>query len=322
MKKYSICIIGVYFGMLPKYFNLWLKSCENNKDVDFLIIGDNSLENLPQNVRCVEMTIDQMRMRADKALGFKTVLDRPYKCCDFKVVYGMVFQDLLTEYDFWGHCDFDLIFGDIRKFITSDILCKYDKILDLGHLSLYRNTPQCNNRFKLPGSLCGDDITTYTTKRITAFDERGGIFQIYKSNNLPMYDKNVYADIASVYKQFRLIEKKNYKYQTFYVENGAVYRAYYENGTVNTDEFLYIHFKKRGFNSTLENSNKRYYITPQGFEVKSGEDVPSLDEIKKTNPYSIKQEIIDEFKKAMAFVVRKKNGLRRRIKVFLKQEGK
>ena len=40
MKKYSICIVGVYFGKLPKYFNLWLKSCENNSDIDFLIIGD------------------------------------------------------------------------------------------------------------------------------------------------------------------------------------------------------------------------------------------------------------------------------------------
>ena len=48
------------------------------------------------------------------------------------------------EYDFWGYCDIDLIFGNIRKFITDDILDKYDKILSRGHFTLFRNKDSIN----------------------------------------------------------------------------------------------------------------------------------------------------------------------------------
>ena len=33
-------IIGVYFGKFPEYFDLWLKSAEYNRNVDFLIFTD------------------------------------------------------------------------------------------------------------------------------------------------------------------------------------------------------------------------------------------------------------------------------------------
>ena len=45
-------------------------------------------------------------------------VNSPYKLCDYKPVYGLIFDEDLQDYDFWGHCDVDLIFGDIRKFIN------------------------------------------------------------------------------------------------------------------------------------------------------------------------------------------------------------
>lgn len=36
----SICVIGVYFGSLKNYFSLYLKSCEFNQRIDFLIFTD------------------------------------------------------------------------------------------------------------------------------------------------------------------------------------------------------------------------------------------------------------------------------------------
>ena len=62
-------------------------------------------------------------------------------------MYGYLFDDYLTEYDFWGHCDVDLIFGNIRKFIDDKILNQYDRILSRGHLSLYRNCKEINELF-------------------------------------------------------------------------------------------------------------------------------------------------------------------------------
>jgi len=288
MKKYSICVVGVYFGKLPEYFNLWLKSCENNRSIDFFVVGDNELENLPSNVRYVKMDLCEMKELAQRKLGMKISLEKPYKCCDFKVVYGRIFEDYLKEYEFWGHCDFDMIFGDLRMFFTNDILDKYDKILPLGHLCLYRNTDTVNSYYKLQGSEGKDYKTVFTTDENFAFDEIDGIYNIYKKNNLPMYDKRVFADIASVYTRFRLaLKDKNYKHQVFYWEDGKVIRAYYKNRQVCTDEFIYIHFKKRGFKSTVypDYEKNGVYLCDRGIIIKSKKGIPSLKEIKQISPY-------------------------------------
>ncbi len=40
----KIVVIGVYFGNFPEYMNLWLKSCEFNKEIDFIIFTDNIIK--------------------------------------------------------------------------------------------------------------------------------------------------------------------------------------------------------------------------------------------------------------------------------------
>ena len=54
----------------------------------------------------------------------------------------------------------DLIWGDIRKFITDDMLDQYDKIGFQGHSTLYRNTPEVNARYRtiLEGELTYQNI--------------------------------------------------------------------------------------------------------------------------------------------------------------------
>ena len=92
MNRTAICIIGVYFGKLPEYINLWLKSCSYNPDIDFIIFGDNKIDNLPPNVKHIPMTLQEMKKLADEKLGLDTALYTPYKCCDFKVAYGNIFE--------------------------------------------------------------------------------------------------------------------------------------------------------------------------------------------------------------------------------------
>ena len=226
----------------------------------------------------------------------------------------------MKGYDFWGHCDFDLIFGNIRGIITEEILTKYDRIYDLGHLSLYRNTDENNNRHKAPGSLCGDYKTVFTSEDSFTFDELAGVSRIYKVNNFPMYDELTFADITPRYKRFKLSQKrKNYLYQVFYVENSNVYRTFYKDNKAFTEEYCYIHFQKRGFNTTLGSDVKNFYVCPKGFVKKEVEGIPSIDDIKQINPFSIKQESIDNLKRCVNFVKRKFRGLKRRIKKVLKK---
>jgi len=41
-----------------------------------------------------------------------------YKLCDFKPMYGFMFQDYIKDYVAWAHCDVDIILGDFIGFIN------------------------------------------------------------------------------------------------------------------------------------------------------------------------------------------------------------
>ena len=78
---------------------------------------------------------------------FEITLSKPQKLCDYKCAYGVIFEDYIQDYDWWGHCDLDQIFGNLNMFVTEDMLRKYDKLFSLGHLSLYKNSYKNNRIF-------------------------------------------------------------------------------------------------------------------------------------------------------------------------------
>ena len=322
MGKNRLCIIGVYFGKLPKYFSLWLKSAENNPTIDFFLVTDDNVPNLPENVCCIKMNIKQVKARAEAALGFDVSLDKPYKCCDFKVIYGIMFADYVGQYDYWGHCDFDLIFGDLQYFFDKYDLYSYDRFLALGHLSMYRNTEEVNCRYMCEGG-SADYKTVFTNERNFIFDEIPGMTAIYLKNQFPFFVKNIFADIASVHHRYRIIQDynldekiKNYKRQIFYWENGKIYRDYFVNKKLYRDEYIYIHFKKRpNFEIVFDvDSVESFYITNIGFFPKE----------KQTNIYDVKR--LNTYRGALYEKLERKiyllrNKITRRIKMIRKETG-
>lgn len=289
--KNRFCVIGVYFGKLPCYFPLWLKSCENNEKIDFHIFTDQHIETLPKNVKVHALTLEQMQLRATAVLGFDACLQTPYKCCDYKVLYGLIFQEFVSEYTYWGHCDFDLIFGDLYGFFQKYQIERYDRFLALGHLAMYRNTEEVNRRYISPNS--GIDFQKYfTSDDIYGVDELKGLQNVYLKKELPVFTKRVFADISSAYSRYRLIRlyplderPENYPLQIFYWENGKTYRAYYDQGKLFHEEYAYIHFQKRpDFRISFDPASvSAFYITNQGFIPKNS---PVTEEIcKMLNPY-------------------------------------
>ncbi len=249
--KNRISVVVAYFGVFPKYFPLWLRSCEFNSTVDFFLVTDQKLGNLPSNVKCVKMSLMEMKKRASEVLGFEAALSRPYKCCDYKPIYGLLFKDLLGSYDYWGHCDIDVIFGDLQKFFDEYHLYDYEKFGMLGHLSLFKNTDRVNHAYLIPNNLA-DYRRVYTTEDNVAFDELCGISTIMMNHGFKVFLKRIFVDIAQMYHRYRMIEEysldvraKNYEYQTFCWNNGKTYHVYMKNGVVCKDEYLYVHFKKR-----------------------------------------------------------------------------
>lgn len=291
----KVCIIVSYFGKLPHYYSLWLKSCKWNPTIDFMVCSDVQVDCLPENVIWKLMTFESFRVLVEKKLEMKVQLSTPYECCDFKAVYGSIFEDDLHGYDYWGYCDMDMLFGDLAFFFRKYQLAFYDKFEALGHLTLMRNTEENNQRYKLPCTPGKGYKDAFITNGSTHFDE-DEINDIYYAYGFPFFDERIHADIAPEFRRmtlsFRASHFQNYKYQTFYWQNGKVWRAYlHDSGTwrgVENEEFAYIHFQKRKMMPVQFSVEKvdRFYICPDHFEEKREIQPPSLGMIKKTNPYS------------------------------------
>jgi hypothetical protein len=150
----SIACIIVYFGKVPWYFRFFTKSCSYNPDIDFILITNLEVtEELANNIIVVKSSLDEVTNRFKEKLGFKVNIAQPYKLCDVRPAYGVVFSDVIEGYDFWGYCDIDLIFGDIRSLITPDILYRHEvisasKTYMAGFFALYRNSEKVNNLFR------------------------------------------------------------------------------------------------------------------------------------------------------------------------------
>lgn len=280
----KIVVIAIYYGQLPEWFSLWLKSCEYNKNIDFIFITDQEIKDVPINVQVLKLTFEKLRELISQKLKHDIILEKPYKLCDFRPMYGVIFEEIVKEYDYWGHCDIDLIFGDIEYFIKKYSIEKYERFLHLGHLSLYKNTYENNRNFRR------DAVGMKNWKEVVAdgknfyFDEWAGIYKVYKQYKIPMFENRIFADISMIYKRFRLALKDiNYDYQVFYWENGKIYRSYVRNSEILNDEFIYLHFKKRKLKNNIFNlSNIRsFYITNNGFFEKNGK--VTKEEIKKYN---------------------------------------
>lgn len=289
----SIILISPYFGKLPNYFKLFLKSCEFNNTIEWLIFTDENIDfkkDIPNNVHIYYIEFEQLIELIKNKLHLDVKISKPYKLCDFKPAYGIIFEDYIKDFDFWGYCDMDLIFGDIRSFITEEILNQYNKILNRGHLTLYRNNKICNNYFKLSHNEI-DYIKIFNNEKIYGFDEWNGIYKLLKYNNIPQYHKEFIADINPKKMRFYMTKLKNYYYQVFYWENGKVYHCYYYKGDVYKEEVCYIHFQKRHFPTIRFDVNKAlsFYITPNGFFPKVSE--PNIIDFLRYNGYKISQPI-------------------------------
>ncbi len=155
MFKNTIAIVTCWYGPYPWYFSYFIHSCSYNPTIDFIIITDNKqpVSNKPKNVKIIYKTLEEIKSTASKKLGFTVNIDHPYKLCDFKPAYGFLFPEIIKGYDFWGQSDLDIICGDIRSFITDEMLNTYDFIslrhdYTTGCFALYKNNKKMNTFFK------------------------------------------------------------------------------------------------------------------------------------------------------------------------------
>ena len=148
-----VALLAPYFGAWPLWFPAWLHSCAHNPDFDFIIPTDIDPPLHPPNVRFVPTSLFRLRAVATARTRCWVRLTDPRKCCDLRPAYGRIFQPLLRGYEFWGHCDIDVIWGDLGAFVTPEILDENDLVTLRrgrvgGHLAMYRNSRQMNGLFR------------------------------------------------------------------------------------------------------------------------------------------------------------------------------
>lgn len=236
-----------YFGHLPKGFDLWLLTCKANPSVDWIIFTDDHTKyEYPQNVKVNYIDYEKFKNRIIDYFDFPVIINRPWKLCEFRPAFGEIFSQELREYDFWGHCDTDLIWGNIRKFITDDILEKYDKIGFQGHSTLYRNTKEVNGRYKtiISGELNYKEI--FNSSKGHCFDENG-MEKIYEFLKIPYFRETNFAHLDRFHHSFFLGHQpvsedyKNYR-QVFVWDKGNIIRYYLNQDLVFQEEYMYLHF--------------------------------------------------------------------------------
>ena len=145
-----------YFGRPPFWLPAFLLSCRKNPDVRWLLYSDfEAMPDLPANVTLKHLTMRGLYERAADVLGTR-VDKKPglRKSCDFKPTYGVIFAEDLKPFDFWAHSDLDIIWGDVRQFLTEDLLVDHDIVSSAvskiaGHFTLFRNTEGTNRTFEL-----------------------------------------------------------------------------------------------------------------------------------------------------------------------------
>jgi hypothetical protein len=209
MKSIKIVFIICWQGNYPWYFPYFLHSCRYNPSVDFLIFSTNAdvKLDLPGNVKIIPFVLEQFRADAARAFGVKVSVGDGYKLCDFKPAYGYIFSNYVKDYDFWGYCDIDVIFGNIRTFMTDELLNEYDIISArhdylTGCFALYRNNPEMRELFKQSR----DYRKVFTEPRNFFFDETNFAFDAFEKG---LHYSQIQTEVESMTHVVRRLQEAN-----------------------------------------------------------------------------------------------------------------
>ena len=81
-------------------------TAKRNQNIDFLIYTDQNIDQLEilnaENIEFKTLSFDDLRKKVQSKFDFKISLKTPYKLCDYKVAYGLIFEEELKDYDYWG----------------------------------------------------------------------------------------------------------------------------------------------------------------------------------------------------------------------------
>ena len=285
IKQKSIAILTCWYGQYPWYLPYFIHSCKFNPTIDFIIITDNkeSINNKPHNVKIVRKIIEEVKAIASEKLGFKVNIDCPYKLCDYKPAYGFIFPEIIEGYDFWGHGDIDIVYGNIRGFMTDELLNNYDIISSrhdyiTGTFCLFKNNQQMNTLFVQSK----DYKQVFSNSEHYCFDECNFLFQELQ-NGASIFDyPNNIQSMTYVVKKAEM-EGKLKAFFDFIIIEGATGKIKWDKGKIiyrEMYEAMFYHLIK--FKTAckrpkiLDPIPDTFYFTPKKIMTNKKIEVSSL----------------------------------------------
>ena len=275
-----------YFGKsFPNYFQLYLDSLGTNTEILVVHLFTNiSLDgyDCPSNLVVEQMTFAELnqKMRDFFLCEFGAIVETPlletfaYKLCEFKVAYHDIFNLQISEDDYFGWGDIDVIYGKVSNFI--DLSCNYDRIgYNRGHFMALRNTEAYRKLYKTAAPDVLDIFKNNTW--YSGYDE--GKFPEALSKNdhtfplwnhicdiipeqwnkkwLPAGSTATFYDTCDMTKDIRHLH---------YSSKGLV--VTYEDG--KTREVVYAHLQKRTFPDFAPTCRGDFYIMRDSFLDENG----------------------------------------------------
>ncbi|TXE21548.1 hypothetical protein ES731_01185 [Psychroflexus gondwanensis] len=252
----SILLIIPYFGNWPLWFEAYLVSIQANPSIQWLCPTNCELpEQYPDNIKFLETDMLSLNEHVNEVVDAKMPLS-PRKFCDLKPAYGDIFKEEIKGYDYWGFCDMDIIWGDIRKFMTTQVLTTYNIISSRkenisGHFNLFKNTPDLNLLYKqVP-----DYKSLFEQEPFMWFDEH--VLSNFLKHTLHPY--KIKWDTILCNQENGRDSHQEYELNRWYWKEGQL------TNTQTGKEVMYLHFIN--WKRTMRFSEVRYKDNPKPFYI-------------------------------------------------------
>lgn len=193
-------------------------------------------------------------------------------------MFGEIFKDILLPYEFWGYGDIDVIYGDLKKYLTKKILDENDIItfreyIVSGAFTILRKNEYTINLYKVSP----DIDRVLSTESYMGFDEAGN--KIGECRKLiPAYELT-YIDNFICWTSIVQKESDNGNlklYSRYFLKESILFctKLVYNNGEIHIksdpDEFAIFHLVREKRNPSFvipkwKKIEDEFYITTTGF---------------------------------------------------------
>eukprot|EP00603_Paraphysomonas_imperforata_P014044 CAMPEP_0114480154 /NCGR_PEP_ID=MMETSP0104-20121206/16977_1 /TAXON_ID=37642 ORGANISM="Paraphysomonas imperforata, Strain PA2" /NCGR_SAMPLE_ID=MMETSP0104 /ASSEMBLY_ACC=CAM_ASM_000202 /LENGTH=197 /DNA_ID=CAMNT_0001655613 /DNA_START=1 /DNA_END=590 /DNA_ORIENTATION=+ len=132
---------------------------------------------LPLNLKLIHTNYSAVVTLARKLglFDFRLKASTPYKLCDFRPLFGVMYPELLEGFSHWGWTSVDLIMGDvmgkIQEQYQGEDVVYYTKNLYLNCITILKNSPQSKQYYQLAPNKLLRKVFHQTPDHPVAFDE-------------------------------------------------------------------------------------------------------------------------------------------------------